>query len=92
MKVGKTLLELKKMYPDDKVLRRMLLQEFRETKVAKLPLQYDIVDSDEENLAKVRHTWQKTGVPKTLEELDVPDKMREEELAEMFEQHLSEYY
>jgi hypothetical protein len=25
MKVGKTLLEMKKMYPDDKVLRRMLL-------------------------------------------------------------------
>ena len=74
MKVGKTLLELKKMYPDDEVLRQMLLQEFRETKVSKLPLQYDIVDSDEENLAKVRHTWQKTGVPKTLEELDVPTR------------------
>jgi hypothetical protein len=38
LKVGKTLLELKKMYPDDAVLQRMILQEFRETKVAKLPV------------------------------------------------------
>ena len=52
MIVGKTLLELKKMHPDDKVLTKMLLQEFQETKYAKHPLEYDIVDSDEENKIK----------------------------------------
>lgn len=54
MIVGKTLLELKKMHPDDKVLRKMLIQEFQETKHAKHPLEYDIVDSDEENKIKCK--------------------------------------
>ena len=55
LKKGKTLLELKKMYPNDRILRKMLLQEFKDTKVAKHPLEYDIVDSDEENKVKIRH-------------------------------------
>jgi hypothetical protein len=48
-----------------------------------------VVDSDEENLMKVRHASQKKDLMKTY---DQSRKMREEELAEMFEQQLSEFY
>lgn len=57
MLVGKTLLELKKMHPDDKLLTKMLLQEFQDTRVAKHPLEYDFVDSDEENKIKCNHIY-----------------------------------
>ena len=52
MKVGKAILELLKMHPEDKVLRKMLLMEFQDTRIAKHPLEYDVVDSDEENKLK----------------------------------------
>lgn len=93
LRAGKTLLELKKMYPNDRILRKMLLQEFRDTKVAKHSLEYDgCVDSDEENKVKMRHISQKGGVMLSLEELEVPAKMKEEEIAELFERHMEEYY
>ena len=40
------ILKLKKMFPTDKILRKMLLDEFRYNKKAKLPLEYDLYDSD----------------------------------------------
>ncbi|CAK56828.1 unnamed protein product (macronuclear) [Paramecium tetraurelia] len=92
LKVGKTLLDLKKMYPNDKILRKMLLQEFRDTKVAKYPLEYDVVDSDEENKQKMRHLSQKGGCVITLEEMEVPTKMKIEEIADLFEKHMEQYY
>jgi hypothetical protein len=52
LKVGKAIMELLKMHPNDKILRRMLLKEFQDTRIAKHPLEYDIVDSDEENMIK----------------------------------------
>lgn len=70
----------------------MLLQEFRDTKVAKYPLEYDVVDSDEENKQKMRHLSQKGGCVITLEEMDVSDKMKVEEISELFERHMELYY
>lgn len=41
------------MFPKDKILRRWLIQEFGDSKLAKLPQEYDVFDSDEEN--KIKH-------------------------------------
>ena len=70
----------------------MLLQEFQETRVAKHPLEYDVVDSDEENKLKIRHPIQKGGIVMKIEDLDIPDKMKAEEIAELFEKHLNDFY
>jgi hypothetical protein len=60
-----------------------------------------VVDSDEENKLKckiyilyclVRHTSQKEGVAMKLEDLEIPDKMKVEELAELFANHLNDFY
>lgn len=59
------------------------------------------MDSDEENKLKrkylidicvVRHTSQKGGMVMKIEDLALPDKMKADELAELFEQHLNDFY
>lgn len=42
------------MFPNDKILRKMLLDEFRYNRRAKLPLEYDLYDSDQEDHVKKR--------------------------------------
>lgn len=70
----------------------MLLQEFRDTKVAKHPLEYDIVDSEEEKKQKLKHESQNKGCVVALEELEVPERAKADEIAELFERHLELYY
>ena len=53
LKVGKELLNLKKMYPKDPILTRMILDEFKnECKLVKYANEYDNFDSDEEEMVK----------------------------------------
>ena len=53
LKVGKELLNLKKMYPKDPILTRMILDEFKsECKLIKYANEYDNYDSDEEEMTK----------------------------------------
>lgn len=51
---GKTVVELKTKFPDDKILTQMLINEFENDRLVKRPLEYDLVDSEEENLLKMR--------------------------------------
>ncbi len=53
LKVGKELLNLKKMYPKDPILTKMILAEFQnECKLVKYANEYDNYDSDEEEMIK----------------------------------------
>lgn len=52
LKLGKALLKLKKMFPKDPILMKMIIDEFKESKIAKHPLEYDCFDSDEEGKQK----------------------------------------
>lgn len=52
---GETLIQLKSKYPDDPILRQLLIQEFAEDRVLKRPLEYDQFDSDDEDAIKNRH-------------------------------------
>lgn len=36
------------MFPKDPILMKMIIDEFKESKIAKHPLEYDCFDSDEE--------------------------------------------
>lgn len=69
---------------------------FKATRVNKHPLEYDILDSDDENknksiiliylhISTVRHQSQKTGIAMKIEDIEIPEKMKEEEIAELFE-------
>lgn len=51
-KVGKQLLELKKKFPHDMVLQKMIEEEFKANRVFKFPEEYDIYDEDEDTLCK----------------------------------------
>ena len=42
------------MHPGDKILTRMIYEEFKENRLAKHPLEYEMHDSDEENKTKGR--------------------------------------
>lgn len=65
-----------------------MLQEFRDTRMAKMPEEYDVYDSDEENAIKERNKF----VGKiTLKEIDKPDREKEQQLKEMFTQMLDKY-
>lgn len=51
---GKTVVQLQTKFPDDKILRQMLISEFANDKIVKRPLEYDYVDSEEEDRMKMR--------------------------------------
>ena len=52
---GKTIVELKSKFPNDKILQQLLVDEFGNDRIVKKPLEYDHVDSDEEDAIKRRH-------------------------------------
>jgi hypothetical protein len=58
-KRGRILLELKKKFPHDIVLERMIKEEFKENKVFKYPEEYDKYDDYEDKMCKYRG---KTGL------------------------------
>ena len=53
-KRGKKLLELKKKFPHDMVLQKMIQEEFKENRVFKYPEEYDLFDDEEEFACKIR--------------------------------------
>lgn len=96
---GKTMMFLKKMFPNDKILRKMLLNEFRNNKLSKYPEEYDIYDSDEETdtykrdeLREPFKTVRKEGRALNVKDLSKPLHEREREIMEPFEKYLEQKY
>jgi hypothetical protein len=52
---GKTVVELKSKFPQDRILGQMLVDEFANDRIVKRPLEYDNVDSEEEDAIKRRY-------------------------------------
>ena len=94
LKVGKALLQMKKMFPEDKILRNMILQEFKKNTMVKDAGEYDVFDSEEEDKIKGRNeiTPKIIGKRIPLSELEKPGKMKENELAQLFSHELDTFY
>lgn len=90
LKVGKALLFLRKKFPRDKILQKMLLEEFKKNKLSKYPEEYDIYDSDEEIGIRRRREKAETKNFLTLADLARPLKEREEEIREPFEEIIAQ--
>lgn len=73
------------MFPKDKILLKMILHEFKENKMSKYPLEYDIYDSDEEELIKGHSMEEKA---KNF----MKEKEREHEIIEHFMNDIEKYY
>lgn len=99
LKKGKTMLFLKKMFPNDRILQRMIISEFRRNKLSKYPEEYDIYDSDDE-IETYKRDMPKEPYKSAASEgrlLKVSDftrsgTLRERELAEPFKNRLEEQY
>ena len=46
-------MELRKKFPHDPVLERMIKEEFKENRIFKYPEEYDLFDDEEDRLCKV---------------------------------------
>lgn len=57
-RVGKELLKLKKLFPHDRVLERMIESEFKANQVFRLPDEYDVYDVEQDEKLKIRETAQ----------------------------------
>lgn len=99
LKVGKAIMNMTKMFPNDKILKKLLIQEFHEKKLAKYPEEYDIYDSEEEAEIKGRDLLKepyKTAAAEkrqflTLADLSRPQKKREKEIVEPFQSQLEKF-
>ena len=96
---GKTMLFLKKMFPNDRILQRMLLTEFKKNKLLKYPEEYDIYDSDDEmdtykrdELREPFKTVLKRGKALQIKDLEKPFNEREKEITEPFRRYLEQKY
>lgn len=94
---GKTVVELRSQFPEDRILRKMVIDEFANDRIVKRPLEYDFVDSDEEDLRKgkiVKRDGKNKGNKdekvkwKTQEEIDAD---RAKELTEKFKELTKKY-
>ena len=85
LKLGKALLHLRKMFPKDKILLKMIFHEFKKNKVSKYPLEYDLYDSEEEELIKGHSNEEK-------EKEYMKEKEREHEIIEHFIKDIDSYY
>ena len=70
------------MFPHDRILRKMILEEFKNTKIPKHPGEYEVFDSDEE---------EKIIFPKKLnyKDLDAEFDEKENKIKEMFEMDMN---
>lgn len=94
LKIGKTLLKLKSHFPEDKILRGMIVEEFKAERVAKRPLEYDNFDSDEEVLMKGKQNLaiqNKEDIKKDELMAERAERLREEELLQRFTQMCKHY-
>lgn len=100
LEVGKAIMSMTKMFPDDKILKKLLIHEFKEKKLAKYPEEYDLYDSEEEKETKTRNQRKepfKTAAEEkrkflTLSDLSKPQRMREKEITEPFYAQLDKFY
>ena len=96
---GKTILFLKKMFPNDRILQKMLINEFKKNKLLKYPEEYDVYDSDEE-IETIRRDEQKEPFKTAAREgrlLQIKDftkniHLREKEITKPFEKYLEQKY
>ena len=72
------------MYPHDRILRKMILEEFKNTRIAKHPGEYEVFDSDEEE--KILFP-KKTGI----KDFELGFDEKEHKLKEMFEMDMNEF-
>ena len=99
LKRGKTMLYLKKMFPHDKILQRMILNEFKKNKLLKYPEEYDVYDSEDEidtykrdELREPFNTVRKEGRALKISDLYKPLNEREKDIMEPFVKHLEQRY
>lgn len=52
-KVGKKLVELQKMFPHDRVLERMIAEEFSKNQAFRYPAEYDVYNKQEDDKLKI---------------------------------------
>ena len=78
LRLGKQLLKLKSMFPCDKTLQKMIYHEFTGTRLVKYANEYDVFDSDEEDLRKgcYEKDPKKENGFLVYEDLDRPQKER----------------
>lgn len=96
---GKTMLLLKKMFPNDRILQKMILNEFKKNKLLKYPEEYDVYDSDEE-IETIRRDEQKEPFKTAAKEgrlLKISDfnaaiHTREKEITTPFQKYLQQKY
>lgn len=96
---GKTMLFLKKMFPNDRILQKMIINEFRKNKLLKYPEEYDVYDSDEE-IETIRRDEQKEPFKTAAREgrlLQIKDftkniTSREKDITKPFEKYLEQKY
>lgn len=94
LKIGKTLLKMKNKFPKDRILREMIVDEFKSEKIAKRPLEYDNYDSDEEIYMKHKNLLSEK-IKEDFIEGEAASKremrLREEELLNRFSNMLKKY-
>ena len=97
---GKQIMNLAKLFPKDRILKKILIQEFHEKKIAKNPEEYDVYNSEEEAEIKGRDqpkepykSAQAEGRKfLTLKDIEKPLLEREKEITEPFNEKLEEFY
>lgn len=99
LKVGKAIMNMAKMFPDDIILKKLLIREFHEKKLAKYPEEYDVYDSEEEIEIKGRdmlkepyksaHSEKRNFL--TLTDLIKPEQKREKEITAPFQSQLEQF-
>ncbi|KAL4498453.1 hypothetical protein ABPG72_013259 [Tetrahymena utriculariae] len=65
-KSGQVMLELHTKFPKDRILNEMIVQEFKQNRLNKYGLEYDVFDSDEEDQIKQRKTAEERITPENV--------------------------
>ena len=94
LKIGKTMLKMKSHFPKDKILMGMIIEEFKEERVAKRPLEYDNFDSEEEEMLKGKQMLAQKNKEDFLKDellMERAERLRVEELLQRFTEMCKKY-
>jgi hypothetical protein len=83
-KVAKTLLELKKEFPLDGVLKRMTKEELKKNRVLRYPEEYQVYDEEEEAQRKLKETTKQVKLTPT--EMAEQKKQKQEQRRKQIDQ------
>lgn len=76
-KKKRELLKLQQQFPHDRVVQKMVEQEFKENRVFRYPEEYEVFNLEEQKAIKLKAKWQTTG-PVDYDKLkEVGDKKRD---------------